>query len=99
MARVCSNNECRAVKGIRVGLLLIVVNLGSGTRVPGREVMRHQAVALQPVHVKGHHARPLLQEALMRRLMGVHDATQHIIAKAHELVVWRVTIAPVPWHG
>ena len=87
------------VEGIHIGLLLIVVNLGGGVGVPGREIMRHQAVALQTVHVKGHHASPLLHEALVRRLVGVQCASQHVIFKTHESVVWRVPISTVPWHG
>jgi len=59
------------VEGINVGLLLIVVNLGGWAGVPWREIVRHQAVALQTVHVKGHHASPLLHEALVRRLVCV----------------------------
>ena len=87
------------MEGINVGLLLIVMNLGGWAWIPGRKIMRHQTIVLQTVHVKGHHASPLLHEALVRCLVSVQCATQYVIAKTHESVTWRVPMSSVPWHG
>ena len=64
-----------------------------------REIMGNQSVALQPVHVEGHHVRPLLQEALVCQLMGMHRTSQDIIAEAHELVAWGVAAPVVSTYG
>ena len=65
----------------------------------GQVIVGHQAIALQPVHVEGHHARALLHEALVGQLVGLHPASQDIITEAHELVSGRVPISSVSRHG
>jgi hypothetical protein len=80
-------------------MLLVVVNLRGGTGIPGWEIVRHQIVALQLVHVKGQHASPLLHEALMRYLMSLNSAPQDIVAKAHKSVIRWIAVFAVPWHG
>jgi hypothetical protein len=86
------------IEGVHIGLLLVVVHLWRGLGVP-LWIIWHQVVALQFVHVKGHHVRALLHEALMGDVMGVYGAPKHVIAKAHKLVVWWVPIPSVSSRG
>ena len=86
------------VKGLCIGGLLVIVMHMHG--VPkGRKVVGHQAIALQPVHVEGHHARPLLQEALVGQLVSLHAPSKDIVAEAHKLVAWRVGTRSVSCDG
>jgi hypothetical protein len=65
----------------------------------GRKLVGHHAIALQPVHVEGHHARPLLQEALVGQLVGLDTPSKDIVAEAHELVAWGIDTRSVSCHG
>ena len=99
LARIGSNHECRASIGLCVVMLLVVVNLGGWAGIPWWKIVRHQVVALQLVHMKGQHPSSLLHEALVRYLVSMHGATQHIVAKAHKSVTRWVPISAIPWHG
>jgi hypothetical protein len=79
-------------------MLLVVMNLRRWARIPGWEIVRHQVVPLQLVHVEGQHASPLLHETLVRYLVSLHGAAQHIVAKAHESVIRWIAVFAVPWH-
>ena len=91
--RVGARNECPVKCCYVPWVVLPLVVLAKG-----REIVRNQAIALQPVHVKGQHARALLHEALVGQLVGLHRAAQDIITEAHELVAGRVPISSVSRH-
>ena len=88
----------RANIGLGVLMLLVVMNLRRWAGIPGWKVIGHQIVALQLVHVEGQHASSFLHEALMRYLVSMHGAAQHIVAKAHKSVTRWVPILAIPWH-
>ena len=85
---------------VAVVLLVAVVFLVAlAVFAKGLEIVGNQAIALQPVHVEGQHARALLHEALVSQLVGLHPTSQDIITEAHELVAGRVAVSSVSRRG